>query len=146
MCHEAPCFPHIISFNLHNNTVKWLLLYMIASHPKCCLGKKQDAQRWGHNSDWVGVDSGASLRKQRGLKHSTRQQVLSVYPAADMMQVYCFDTSLVGLWLRLCARPAGEPGSIPARGIRSHRRQLRVHMSQREIPSAANGELVQPNK
>ena len=22
------------SFNLHNNTVKWLLLYMIASHPK----------------------------------------------------------------------------------------------------------------
>ena len=39
-------------------------------------------------------------------------------------------TSLVVQWLRLHTPNAGCPGSIPCRGTRCHRPQLRVHMMQ----------------
>ena len=35
-------------------------------------------------------------------------------------------TSLVIQWLRLCALNAGDPGSIPGQGIRSHMSQLKI--------------------
>ena len=40
------------------------------------------------------------------------------------------ETSGVVQWLRLCAPNAGDPGSIPGQGTRSHTPQLRVHMPQ----------------
>ena len=49
--------------------------------------------------------------------------------------LYCYDflqirkkkveTSLVVQWLRLLAPIAGDPGSIPSQGTRSHKLQLR---------------------
>ena len=57
--------------------------------------------------------------------------------------------------LRLCAPNAGDPGSIPGQGTRSHMPQLRVHKQQLKIPCAAtkikdpvyfNKDLVQPKK
>ena len=39
--------------------------------------------------------------------------------------------------LRLCAPNAGDPGSIPGQGTRSHMPQLRVHKQQLKIPCAA---------
>ena len=35
-------------------------------------------------------------------------------------------TSLVAQWLRPCAPNAGEPGSIPGQGTRSHMLQLKI--------------------
>ena len=46
-------------------------------------------------------------------------------------------TSLVVQWLRLRAPNAGDLGSIPGQGTRSHVPQLRVHMLQLKIPHAA---------
>ena len=46
-------------------------------------------------------------------------------------------TSLVVHWLRLRAPNADSPGSIPGQGTRSHILQLRVHMPQLKISSAA---------
>ncbi|TEA37452.1 hypothetical protein DBR06_SOUSAS14210038, partial [Sousa chinensis] len=45
--------------------------------------------------------------------------------------------SLVVQWLRLHAPNAQGPGSISGLGTRSHRLQLRVRMSQLNIPHAA---------
>ena len=36
------------------------------------------------------------------------------------------ETSLVAQWLRPCAPNAGEPGSIPGQGTRSHMLQLKI--------------------
>ena len=38
---------------------------------------------------------------------------------------YCPGTSLVVQWLRLCAPKAGDLGSIPSQGTRSHMLQIR---------------------
>ena len=45
-------------------------------------------------------------------------------------------TALVVQWLRLRARNAGGPGSIPGQGTRPHMLQLSVHMLQLKIPHA----------
>ncbi|TEA29092.1 hypothetical protein DBR06_SOUSAS10510049, partial [Sousa chinensis] len=45
--------------------------------------------------------------------------------------------SLVVQWLRFCAPDAGDPGSIPGRGTRSHMLQLK-------ILRAATKDLAQP--
>ena len=39
-------------------------------------------------------------------------------------------TSLVVQWLRLCAPNAGDAGSIPGQGTRSHKPQLRASQAQ----------------
>ena len=39
-------------------------------------------------------------------------------------------TSLVFQWLRLCTPNSGGPGSIPARGRKSHMLQLSIYMPQ----------------
>ncbi|TEA25801.1 hypothetical protein DBR06_SOUSAS1210090, partial [Sousa chinensis] len=43
---------------------------------------------------------------------------------------------MVVQWLRLCTPNAGDLGSIPGQGTRSHMLQLRVHMRQLKIPYA----------
>ena len=47
------------------------------------------------------------------------------------------ETSLVVQWLGLCAPNAGDPGSIPGQGTRSHMLQPRVRMPQLKILCAA---------
>ena len=47
-------------------------------------------------------------------------------------------TSLVVQWLRLHTPNAGDPGSIPGQGSRSHMLQLRVCMLQLKDPSGHN--------
>ena len=46
-------------------------------------------------------------------------------------------TSLIVQWLRLRAPNAGSLGLIPGQGTRSHMPQIRVRMSQLNIPNAA---------
>ena len=46
-------------------------------------------------------------------------------------------TSLLVQWLTLHAPNAGDQGSIPGQGTRSHMLQLRARMPQLKIPQAA---------
>ena len=55
-------------------------------------------------------------------------------------------TSLVAQWLRLHAPSAGGLGSIPGRGTRSHKPQLRVWLLQLKIPHAATTKINKYNK
>jgi len=57
-----------------------------------------------------------------------------------------FGTSLVVQWLRLHAPNAGDLGSIPGQGTRSHMLQPRVRMLQLKIMCAANRTWCSPNK
>ena len=55
-------------------------------------------------------------------------------------------TSLVVQWLRLCAPNAGDPGSIPGQGTRSHMLQLRVCMPQLKTPYAETKDSICHNE
>ncbi|TEA34432.1 hypothetical protein DBR06_SOUSAS6410081, partial [Sousa chinensis] len=46
--------------------------------------------------------------------------------------------SLVAQWLKLCAPNAGDLGSIPGQGTRSHTPQLRARMPQLKDPACHN--------
>ena len=55
-------------------------------------------------------------------------------------------TSLVVQWLRLLTLNAGDPGSTPGQGTRSHMSQWTVQRFQLEDPECQNKDLVQRNK
>ena len=64
-----------------------------------------------------------------------RHKLLTSYPHGDGLMVTCSElrekinrggTSLVVQWLKLHAPNAGDPGSIPGQGIRSHMLPLKI--------------------
>ena len=56
---------------------------------------------------------------------------------AESWKVVRMGISLVVQWLRLCNPNAGNPGSIPGQGTRSHMVKLRVCRLQLKIPHDA---------
>ena len=56
----------------------------------------------------------------------------------QVFKISTIGTSLVVRWLRLYAPNAGDPGSIPGQGTRTHMPQLSVLMPQLKDPARSN--------
>ena len=63
--------------------------------------------------------------RERKTSYSWERPTLSLQDKMAIKYTWT-GTSLAALWRRLCAANAGDPGSIPAQGTRSHMLQLRV--------------------
>ena len=61
-----------------------------------------------------------------------------LYIHTEVLKYPQMGTSRVTQWLRLRTPNAGDPGSIPGQGTRSHMPQLRVCMLQLKTPHAAS--------
>ena len=78
-----------------------------------------------------------NLGKLQEVVRDREAQHAAVMGSQTVRHDWATEQKQVVQWLRLHAPNAESPGSIPGQGTRSHILQLRVHMLQLKISSAA---------
>ena len=108
---------HLPTLCLRHRRQPWLL----CGAPTVCSRKEQRASQEGlWNSEDASMFSGA--RGEEWERTHGDRLILSLDRSREGMtqSIKITGTSLVGQWLRLHAPKAGDPGSTPGQGIRSH--------------------------